>query len=228
MCIFLYIICSHGCVSLQLHIFGCIYVRGCVHSRVDAGHVYMWVGACARREMHMLPWGWSNNNRNIRASSKSDSREVGVVLSFVAMQAGEAEAADCCCCALPLEEAAAAAAGTAATASPHDPFTVDSSKESALVCSVCFASREGCLLVGLTDKSVTAWQLKVGSENLGVRTPERFYWGVRTLAYSSWGVRTPRSNHWGERIPEYHLLLSLTQLRRLTKPLPGRPPGSPG
>lgn len=88
--------------------------------------------------------------------------------AVVLLQAEEAEAAECCCCVLPLEEAASAAEGPSC-----DPFCVDKSLAPPIVCSVCFAPKEGCVLVGMADYTVSAWRLHVRQGN-----PFAVAWGV--------------------------------------------------
>lgn len=72
------------------------------------------------------------------------------------ISAQEAEATDCCCCVLPLEEAASAAKGPSC-----DPFSVNKSVGPPNVRCICFAPKEGCLLVGMADRTVSAWRLHV-------------------------------------------------------------------
>ncbi|KAL8437381.1 hypothetical protein ACSSS7_000976 [Eimeria intestinalis] len=71
--------------------------------------------------------------------------------------AHEAEAADCCCCVLPLREAA-----TPARIGPPDYFSLNSSSNAApvRVHSVCCAAKQGCLVVGLGGRLVSAWRLR--------------------------------------------------------------------
>ncbi|KAL8271445.1 hypothetical protein Esti_004646 [Eimeria stiedai] len=69
----------------------------------------------------------------------------------------EAEAADCCCCVLPLREAAAAA-----RTGPPDYFSLHSSNATEVrVHSVCCAAKQGCLVVGLGGRLVSAWRLRL-------------------------------------------------------------------